>query len=64
MFLTDAYKALKTITAELPPDGKIAQSACSKLTPRLLGQLANVRNCQYCSPNTLLLTCLSAIDTT
>lgn len=33
--------ALKTITAELPPDGKIAQSACSKLTPKLLGQLAN-----------------------
>ncbi|PPQ63540.1 hypothetical protein CVT24_004770 [Panaeolus cyanescens] len=33
--------ALKTITAELPPDGKIAASACSKLTPKLLGQIQN-----------------------
>lgn len=33
--------ALKTITAELPSDGRIAQSACAKLTPRLLGQLKN-----------------------
>lgn len=40
---SDLHSALKTITAELPPDGKIAQSACSKLTPKLLGQLANVR---------------------
>ncbi|KAI0761177.1 ARM repeat-containing protein [Trametes elegans] len=31
--------ALKTITAELPPEGKIAQKACEKLTPKLLGQL-------------------------
>ncbi|KAF8168473.1 armadillo-type protein [Crassisporium funariophilum] len=31
--------ALKTITAELPPDGKIAASACAKLTPKLLGQI-------------------------
>ncbi|KAF7296627.1 Cullin-associated nedd8-dissociated protein 1 [Mycena chlorophos] len=33
--------ALKTITAELPPDGKIAASACAKLTPKLLGQISN-----------------------
>ncbi|KAF9560250.1 TIP120-domain-containing protein [Agrocybe pediades] len=33
--------ALKTITAELPPDGKIAQTACAKLTPKLLGQIQN-----------------------
>ncbi|OBZ78570.1 Cullin-associated NEDD8-dissociated protein 1 [Grifola frondosa] len=33
--------ALKTITAELPPDGKIATKACERLTPKLLGQLAN-----------------------
>ncbi|KAJ8457434.1 hypothetical protein ONZ45_g18313 [Pleurotus djamor] len=35
--------ALKTITAELPPEGKIAASACAKLTPKLLQQLQNVR---------------------
>jgi len=34
--------ALKTITAELPPDGRIAASACAKLTPKLLGQIQNV----------------------
>ncbi|KAI0638875.1 ARM repeat-containing protein [Trametes polyzona] len=33
--------ALKTITSELPPEGKIAQKACEKLTPKLLGQLQN-----------------------
>ncbi|KAF5339321.1 hypothetical protein D9611_009897 [Ephemerocybe angulata] len=33
--------ALKTITAELPPDGRIAASACAKLTPKLLGQIEN-----------------------
>ncbi|CAK5269861.1 unnamed protein product [Mycena citricolor] len=33
--------ALKTITAEIPVDGKIAASACAKLTPKLLGQIAN-----------------------
>ncbi|KDR68751.1 hypothetical protein GALMADRAFT_256581 [Galerina marginata CBS 339.88] len=33
--------ALKTITAELPPDGKIAATACAKLTPKLLGQIQN-----------------------
>ncbi|KAJ7696826.1 hypothetical protein B0H17DRAFT_1267790 [Mycena rosella] len=33
--------ALKTITAELPPDGKIAATACTKLTPKLLGQISN-----------------------
>ncbi|KAK1235725.1 hypothetical protein PQX77_001032 [Marasmius sp. AFHP31] len=33
--------ALKTITAELPADGKISQSACAKLTPKLLGQAEN-----------------------
>jgi cullin-associated NEDD8-dissociated protein 1 len=37
-----ARKALKTITAELPPDGKIAVTACFKLTPKLLVQVANV----------------------
>ncbi|KAJ7596512.1 armadillo-type protein [Mycena floridula] len=31
--------ALKTITSELPPDGKIAATACAKLTPKLLGQI-------------------------
>ncbi|KAG6828860.1 hypothetical protein H0H92_006567 [Tricholoma furcatifolium] len=31
--------ALKTITAELPPDGKVAATACAKLTPKLLGQI-------------------------
>jgi cullin-associated NEDD8-dissociated protein 1 len=36
--------ALKTITAELPADGKVAASACAKLTPKLLEQVANVRN--------------------
>lgn len=36
--------ALKTITAELPPDGKIAATACAKLTPKLLGQIQNVRS--------------------
>ena len=34
--------ALKTITAELPPDGKTAASACAKLTPKLLGQIESV----------------------
>ncbi|KAK7468323.1 hypothetical protein VKT23_002837 [Stygiomarasmius scandens] len=33
--------ALKTITAELPPDGKVAASACAKLAPKLLGQIEN-----------------------
>ncbi|KAF7297547.1 Cullin-associated nedd8-dissociated protein 1 [Mycena kentingensis (nom. inval.)] len=33
--------ALKTITAELPSDGKIAASTCAKLTPKLLNQVAN-----------------------
>ncbi|KAI9065798.1 ARM repeat-containing protein [Trametes sanguinea] len=33
--------ALKTITSELPPEGKIAQKACEKLTPKLLAQLQN-----------------------
>ena len=35
--------ALKTITSELPPEGKIATKACEKLTPKLLGQISNVR---------------------
>lgn len=35
--------ALKTITAELPPDGKIATTACGKLAPKLLGQVQSVR---------------------
>ncbi|RPD59457.1 TIP120-domain-containing protein [Lentinus tigrinus ALCF2SS1-6] len=33
--------ALKTITSELPPEGKIATKACEKLTPKLLAQAAN-----------------------
>ncbi|KAK0446544.1 armadillo-type protein [Desarmillaria tabescens] len=33
--------ALKTITAELPSDGKVAVTACSKLAPKLLGQIQN-----------------------
>ncbi|KAF9007899.1 armadillo-type protein [Cyathus striatus] len=31
--------ALKTITAELPPDGKVAGLACAKLAPKLLNQI-------------------------
>lgn len=34
--------ALKTITSELPLEGKIAAKACEKLTPKLLTQLSNV----------------------
>ena len=34
---------MKTITSELPQEGKIATKACEKLTPKLLGQVANVR---------------------
>lgn len=43
--LTDSrvWIALKTITAELPADGKIAASACLKLAPKLIEQLQNVR---------------------
>ncbi|KAH9939018.1 ARM repeat-containing protein [Epithele typhae] len=33
--------ALKTITSELPTEGKIATKACEKLTPKLLHQVAN-----------------------
>ncbi|RDX51535.1 TIP120-domain-containing protein [Lentinus brumalis] len=33
--------ALKTITSELPTEGKIATKACEKLTPKLLAQAAN-----------------------
>ncbi|KZT08972.1 TIP120-domain-containing protein [Laetiporus sulphureus 93-53] len=33
--------ALKTITSELPPEGKIAAKACEKLAPKLLTQLAS-----------------------
>ncbi|KAI5986283.1 ARM repeat-containing protein [Pisolithus marmoratus] len=33
--------ALKTITSELPPDGKIAGKACSELAPKLLNQVLN-----------------------
>ncbi|EGN92705.1 hypothetical protein SERLA73DRAFT_98928 [Serpula lacrymans var. lacrymans S7.3] len=33
--------ALKTITSELPPDGKIASKACAKLAPRLLAQVSS-----------------------
>lgn len=42
--------ALKTITAELPPGGKIAAKACEKLTPKLLEQLSNSAT----PPDTLL----------
>jgi cullin-associated NEDD8-dissociated protein 1 len=56
-------EALKTITAELPPDGRIAQSACSKLTPKLLGQLANVRATLFHSIYLHLHRYISAIDT-
>ncbi len=43
-FHNDSFppSALKTITSELPSDGKIALKACEKLTPKLLGQLQNV----------------------
>ncbi|KAH7922400.1 ARM repeat-containing protein [Leucogyrophana mollusca] len=33
--------ALKTITSELPADGKIAAKACAKLAPKLLAQVSN-----------------------
>ena len=39
--------ALKTITAELPPDGKIAVTTCAKLTPKLLTQISNVCSSLY-----------------
>src|ERR1700731_949536 len=39
----DHVVALKTITAELPSEGKVASSACSKLSPRLLSQIQKVR---------------------
>ncbi|KAK7688067.1 hypothetical protein QCA50_008437 [Cerrena zonata] len=42
--------ALKTITSELPADGKMAAKACEKLTPKLLGQLSN----PAVAPETLL----------
>lgn len=34
--------ALKTITSELPPEGKTASKACEKLAPKLLVQLSGV----------------------
>ena len=45
--------ALKTITAELPADGKVAASACAKLTPKLLGQIQDVSrlSCTKLLPN-------------
>ncbi|EIW86241.1 TIP120-domain-containing protein [Coniophora puteana RWD-64-598 SS2] len=42
--------ALKTITAELPPDGKVAQKACAKLAPKLLVQVSNAET----PPETIL----------
>ncbi|KIJ68853.1 hypothetical protein HYDPIDRAFT_82664 [Hydnomerulius pinastri MD-312] len=42
--------ALKTITSELPPEGKIAGKACAKLTPKLLAQVSNPET----PPETLL----------
>ncbi|KAG8898086.1 hypothetical protein FRB99_007676, partial [Tulasnella sp. 403] len=35
--------ALKTVVSELPPDGKLAQTACIKLMPKLLEQLKKAR---------------------
>ena len=35
-------EALKTITAELPQDSKLAPNACANLTPKLLNQIHNV----------------------
>lgn len=43
MVYVSSLAALKTITAELPQEGKIAAKACEKLTPKLLSQLQNVR---------------------
>lgn len=42
--------ALKTITSELPQEGKIAAKACEKLTPKLLDQLRN----SSITPDTLI----------
>lgn len=42
MDLTRIVSALKTITTELPVEGKMAARACEKLTPKLLSQLSNV----------------------
>ncbi|KAH8101480.1 ARM repeat-containing protein [Cristinia sonorae] len=42
--------ALKTITTELPAEGKLAGRACEKLTPKLLSQLTN----SSISPETVL----------
>lgn len=36
--------ALKTITSELPLDGKIAEKACGKLSPKLMTQIQNVKS--------------------
>lgn len=41
--LTGFDPALKTITTELPVEGKMAARACEKLTPKLLSQLESVR---------------------
>lgn len=41
--LTRFGPALKTITTELPVEGKMASRACEKLTPKLLSQLESVR---------------------
>jgi cullin-associated NEDD8-dissociated protein 1 len=50
-YLTSRYcLALKTITSELPPDGKIAEKACAKLAPKLLAQISNVGCHCYCQP--------------
>jgi hypothetical protein len=55
--LTSTSAALKTITAELPPDGKVAASACAKLTPKLLGQIQDVcflhLQCKYLADDIL-----------
>lgn len=44
--LLTSLTALKTITSELPPEGRIASKACEKLAPKLLAQLSKVRHRQ------------------
>jgi cullin-associated NEDD8-dissociated protein 1 len=41
--LISVFSALKTVTAELPHDSKLAPKTCSKLTPKLLVQLQEAR---------------------
>jgi cullin-associated NEDD8-dissociated protein 1 len=39
IMLNPSIVALKTITAELPQDSRVAQKTCKTLTPKLLNQL-------------------------